>query len=125
MANLNRCSLCPTVTKRNGEAHPHGSLVSQVSQVVLFFCKCPLLWCYTLVLYPLFLGVGFGPSLASFWGCLRPVSCALVCFRGSLKPSIMKLGKIFTNPLIKLLEIRWISQHGSFSSYCLVGVALY
>ncbi len=88
------------------------------------FCRCLLLFCYTLVLSPLFLGVGFGLSLASFWGYFTLASCAFVCLKGSLEPSRTKSCKIFNYPLIELLKIQWMSKHGSFSSCCLVGVCV-
>ncbi len=53
---------------------------------------------------------------------MKPILCAFVCFIRSFEPSRTRLNKLFAYPLIKLLEIQWISQHGSFSSYCLVGV---
>lgn len=89
---------------------------------LLCLCTCVPFLCYTLVLCPLFLKVGFRLSLISFWGYLRFVSCAFDCFIGTFEPFKTRLGRLFPYPLIELLEIRWMSQHGSFSSYCHVGV---
>jgi hypothetical protein len=55
-------------------------------------------------------------------GCLRFISCAFVYFLGSLKPFKTRSSKLFTYPLTELLEIQWMNKHGSFSSYCFVGV---
>jgi hypothetical protein len=35
------------------------------------------------------------------------ISSVFICFTRSLKPSKMKLGKLFVYPLIKLLETQW------------------
>jgi len=71
---------------------------------MLCLCMCLPLLCYTLVLSPFFLGVGFGLSLTSFWGCLKLVSCALICFIGSLKPFKMKSRKAFHLPLDQIVQ---------------------
>ncbi len=47
---------------------------------LLCFCRCLILLCHTLVLSFLLLGVGFGLSLASFWGCLKLISRAHYLF---------------------------------------------
>lgn len=71
---------------------------------MLCLCMCLPFFCYTLVLSLLFLGVGFGLSLTSFWGCLKLVSHALICFIGSLKPFKMKSGKAFRLPLNQIVQ---------------------
>jgi hypothetical protein len=71
---------------------------------LLCLCMCLPLLCYTLVLSFLFLGVSFGFSLTSFWGCLKLVSHALVCFIGSLKPFKMKSCKAFRLPLNQIAQ---------------------
>ncbi len=76
---------------------------------LLCFCMCILFMCYTLVLSPLFFGVGFRLNLASFWGCLMLILRAFVCFIGSLEPSKTRSNKFFAYPLIKLFEIQWTS----------------
>jgi hypothetical protein len=53
---------------------------------LFFLCKCAPLMCFSLVLFLLLLRVGFGLSLAPFWGYLSLISRALVCFIGPLKP---------------------------------------
>ncbi len=89
---------------------------------LLCLCRCLPLLCYTLVLSFLPFGVGFKLSLASFWVCLRLVSHAPNCFIGTLEPSKMRSNMLFIYPLTKLLEIWWMSKHGSFSSCCHIGV---
>ncbi len=89
---------------------------------LFYFCRCLPLLCFSLVLFLLFLGVGFKLNLAPSWGCLCLVSHAFICFIGSLEPSRMKSGRLFTYPLIKLFEIWRMSWHGSFSSCCFVDV---
>lgn len=86
-------------------------MLASYPRLAKLFClyRCPPLLCYTLVLSFLLLGVGFGFSLASFWGCLRLISCALVCFIGSFEPSRMKLGRLFACPLTELLKIQLTS----------------
>ncbi len=69
------------------------------------FCRRPPLLCYTLVLSLLFLGVGFNLNLISFWGCLKLILCALVCFIGPFEPFKMRLENLFVYPLTKSLEI--------------------
>jgi hypothetical protein len=93
-------------------------------KLVNLFCifRCFPLLCYTLVLSLLLLGVGFKLSLISFWGCLRLILHASVCFMGSIKPFRMWLGKLFAYPFVELFKIWWTSQRGSFSSYYHVGV---
>jgi hypothetical protein len=72
-----------------------------------YFCKClPFLY-YTLVLSLLLFGVSFGFSVTSFWGCLKLVSCAFVCFLGSFEPSRTRSNKLFAYPLTKLCKIQW------------------
>jgi hypothetical protein len=89
---------------------------------LLCLCMCFSFICYTFVLSFLLLKVHFGLSLVSFWGCLKLISWALICFIKSFEPFRTRLGKAFRLPLTKLFEIQWIDQHGSFSSYCHVGV---
>jgi len=88
--------------------------------MLLWLCRCPPLLCYTLVLSLLLLGVSF--EFNSFWGCLKLVLCALVCFIGSFKPFKPRSNMHFTYVSIELLKILWTNQHGSLSSYCHVGV---
>jgi hypothetical protein len=76
---------------------------------LLCLCRCPPFLCYTLVLSFLLFGVGFAFSLASFWGCLRLILHALVCFIGSFEPSRMRLSRLFTYPLTELLKIQLTS----------------
>jgi hypothetical protein len=63
---------------------------------LLCLCICLLFLCYTIVLSLLLFGVSFKFNLASFWGCLKLISCALVCFIRSLEPSRMRLNRLFT-----------------------------
>jgi len=80
--------------------------VSSLSLAKFFcFCKCIPFLCYTLVLSLLFFGVGFEFTLASFWGYLKLISCALVCFIEPLEPARMRSGRFFIYPLNELLEI--------------------
>jgi len=53
---------------------------------LFFLYNYPLFLCFSLVLFLLLLGVGFGLSLVPFWGCLSFVFCAFICFIRSLKP---------------------------------------
>lgn len=52
-----------------------------------YLCKHSPFMCFSLVLFLLFLGVGFEFNLAPFWGCLSLGLCAFICFIRSLKPS--------------------------------------
>jgi hypothetical protein len=72
---------------------------------LFYFCKCPPFLCYTLVLSLLFLRVNFGPSLISFWGCLKFISHAFSCFIRSFKASRTRIGKVFAYPFTKLFKI--------------------
>jgi hypothetical protein len=72
---------------------------------LLCLCRCHLLLCYTLVLFPLFFGVDFKLSLISFWGCLKLILCAFDCFIGTFEPSMTRLDMLFTYLLTKLFEI--------------------
>jgi hypothetical protein len=89
-------------------------------KLIMLFCfyKCPLLMCYTLVLSLLLFEIGFGLNFISFWGCLKLVLHAFTCFIRSLEPFKTRSGKFFVYPLIELLEIQWMNQHGSFFSCC-------
>ncbi len=58
---------------------------------------------------PLVFWVGFKFNLVSFWGCLKFVSHAFVCFIGSFESFKTRLGKLFVYPLIELFEIQWMS----------------
>ncbi len=89
-----------------------------------YLCKCFPHLCYTLILSLLFFGVGFGLNLISFWGCLRFVLRAFICFIRSFKPFKMKLGMLFIYPFTKLFKIQSMNQHGFFSSYCHIGVCI-
>ncbi len=66
---------------------------------LFYLCRCPSLLCFSLVLFLLFLGVGFRLSLASSWGCLSLVLHVFICFIRSLEMSRTKLGRFFTYPL--------------------------
>ncbi len=70
------------------------SFISQISQAG-FFLQVSFLCVFHLVLSPLFLGVGFGFSLASFGSCLRLILFVLNCFIESLEPSKTRLGMFF------------------------------
>jgi len=72
--------------------------------MLFFLCKRPSFLCFSLVLFLLFLGVGFGPSLVPFWGYLSLVSHAFVCFIKTLEPSKTRLGGLFAYPLTELPE---------------------
>jgi hypothetical protein len=87
-------------------------------------CRCPPFLCYTLVLSFLLLGVDFGLSLTSFYNCSKFVSRVFDRFIGSFKPSKTSSSKFFAYPLTRLFEIQWMGQHGSFSSYCHIGVCI-
>lgn len=89
---------------------------------LLCLCTCVPFLCYTLVLCPLFLKVGFELNLTSFWGYLRFISRAFDCFIKTLQPFKTRSGRFFIYPLIKLLKIWWMNQHGSFSSCCQASV---
>jgi len=91
---------------------------------LFYLCKCLPHLCYTLVLSLLLFGVGFRLNLTSFWGCLRLVSHALICFIRFFKPFRMMSNMVFIYPFTKLLKIQSMSQHGSFSSYCHIGVCV-
>ncbi len=91
---------------------------------LLCLYRCPLFLCYTLVLSLLLLGVGFRFSLTSFWGCLKPVSHAFICFIGSFKPSMMRSNRLLIYPLTELFKIWWMNHYGSFFSCCFVGVCV-
>jgi hypothetical protein len=92
--------------------------------MLLCLCRCLPFLCYTLVISPLFLGVSFGLSLVSLWGCLKIVLCAFVCFIGSLEPFKTNSSRFLTYLLTKLFEIRCMNQHGSFFSCCHVSVCI-
>lgn len=81
-------------------------------------CRCFPPMCYTLVLSLLHFEIDFKLSLVSFWGCFRPILCALICFIKSFEPFKTRSCMFFIYPLIELFKIWWISQHGSFSSFC-------
>jgi hypothetical protein len=98
-------------------AHLHANLVSQASQATLSLQMSSLFVLHPCSI-PFAFWVRFGLSLISFWGCLKFVSCAFICFIRSLEPFKTKLGRFFAYPLTKLLEIQWTNQHGSFSSCC-------
>ncbi len=99
-------------------------LLASFPRLIMFFylCKCPPLLCFSLVLFLLFLGVGFGISLASFWGYLSFVSHAFICFIKSLEPFRMRLGRLFAYLWTELFKTRGTNYHGYFSSYCHIGV---
>jgi len=63
-----------------------------------YLCKSLLHLCYTLVLFLLLFGVGFGLKLTSFWGCLRFISHAFTCFIRSFKSFKMKSDMLFIYP---------------------------
>ncbi len=67
-------------------------------------CKCLPFLCYSLILSPLLLEAGFGLSLASFWGYLKFVSCALDYSIGSFEPSRTASSRFFTFFLIELFK---------------------
>jgi len=72
---------------------------------LLCLCKCPSLpLCYTLVISPLLLGVGYGFNLISFWGLFEARFMCPHLFH-NYEPSNTKSNKLFTYLLIKLLEI--------------------
>jgi hypothetical protein len=71
---------------------------------LFYLWRCPLLLYFSLVLLLLLLGIGFELGLIPFWGCLSLVLSTNVGFLQSLKPSKMKLGKLFAYPLTELLE---------------------
>jgi hypothetical protein len=62
---------------------------------MFYLCRCLPLLCFSLVLFLLLIGVGFGLNLVPFWGYLSLVFCAFVYFIGSLKPSRMKSTMLF------------------------------
>jgi hypothetical protein len=66
--------------------HPFASRVYEASQVV-FFCKCPPLLCFSLILFILLLQVGFKPNLAPLKDYLNLILCVLVSFIKSFEPS--------------------------------------
>jgi len=71
---------------------------------LFYLCKYFPLMCFSLVLFLLLFGIGFAFNLAPFWGCLSFISCAFVCFIRSFELFKMRLGRLFTYPLTKLLE---------------------
>jgi hypothetical protein len=71
---------------------------------LLCICMCLPFLCYTLVMSLLLLEVDFGFNLISFWGCLKLVSCAFICFIGSFEPFKTKLGKAFRLPLDQIVQ---------------------
>jgi hypothetical protein len=76
---------------------------------LFYLCRCPPLLCFSLVLFLLLIRVGFGLNLTPLLGYLSFILCAFVCFIKSLEPSRMRSSKLFTNPLIELLETQQIS----------------
>ncbi len=71
---------------------------------LFYFCRCPPFLCFSLILFLLLLQVGFKPNLTPWRGCLSFLLHVLICFIKSLEPSKMRLGRLFTYPLTKLLE---------------------
>ncbi len=69
---------------------------------LFFLCKQPPLLCFSLVIFLLLIGVGFGPNLVPSWGCLNLVSCAFICFIGSFEPFRTSSSRLFVNSLTKL-----------------------
>ncbi len=100
-------------------------MLTSFSKLAMFFCFCkcpPFLW-YILVLSLLSFGVGFELNLTSLiWVFWCSICVSSFYFLGSLKPFKMKSGRFFIYPSTELFKIRWMSQHGSFSSYCHIGV---
>jgi hypothetical protein len=72
---------------------------------LLCLCKCLPLLCYTLILSLLLIGVQFGLNLVSFWGCLKLVLCAFICFIKSLKPSKTRSSRFFAYPLTNAWDL--------------------
>jgi len=100
-------------------------LASFPSLVKLFFlCRCPSPLCFSLVLFLLFLGVGFKLSLIPFWGYLSLILHVIICFIGMLESSKMRLSRLFTYPLTKFFETQQMNSHGFFSSYYPIGVCV-
>jgi len=91
----------------------------------LFFrFRHPPLLCLSLVLFLLFLRVGFKFNLVLFWGYLNIVSHAFICFIRTFEPSRTRLNKLFSYPLIDFFKTQQTNLHGSFSSCCLIVVIL-
>ncbi len=89
---------------------------------LFFLWKQPPLLCFSLVIFLLLIGVGFGPNLVPSWGCLNLVSCAFICFIGSFEPFRTSSSRLFVNSLTKLSNTWWTSWHGTYSSCCCVSV---
>ncbi len=88
-----------------------------------YLCKHSPLMCFSLVLFLLLLGVGFGLNLTPFWGYLSLGLCAFIYFIGSLKPS-KTIKQPFHLPLDQIVhdptnELAWF-----FSSYYPIGVCV-
>jgi hypothetical protein len=93
--------------------------------MLFFLCRRPPLMWFSLVLFLLLLGVGFGPNLAPSWGCLNLISHVLICFVRSFKPSRTRLGRLFAYPLIELPNTQWTNYHGTYFSCCALVFVLY
>jgi hypothetical protein len=89
---------------------------------LFYLYRCPPFQCFSLVLFLLFIGVGFKFILIPFWGCLSLVLHAHICFIGSFEPSKTRLGKLFAYLLTKLFKTLQMNYHGFFSSCCPIGV---
>jgi len=92
-------------------------------RLFFLFMRPPLL-CLSLVLFLLFLKVGFKFNLVLFWGYLNIVSHAFICFIRTLEPSRTRLNKLFFYPLIDFFKTQQTNLHGSFSSCCFIGVCV-
>jgi hypothetical protein len=73
---------------------------------LFYFCRGPFLLCFSLILFLLLLGIGFGLNLTPFWGYLIFVLCAFIWFIRSFKSSEMRSSGLFAYPLTELLETR-------------------
>jgi hypothetical protein len=91
---------------------------------LFFLFRRPPLLCLSLVLFLLFLRVGFKFNLVLFWGYLNIVSHAFICFIRTLEPFRTRLNKLFSYPLTNFFKTQQTNLHGSFPSYCLIGVCV-
>ncbi len=91
---------------------------------LFYLYRCPPFQCSSLVLFLLFIGVGFKFILIPFWGCLSLVSHAHICFIGSFEPFKTRSDNLFAYLLTELFKTLQMNYRGFFSSCCPIGVCV-